>query len=239
MKALERAQVKRSLHRLMIVQLFVAAWLWGTAVVATAVILALVDRFGTVTASVLGIGSQVGMWFCFAVSILATTQYLPAHVAAGVTRRAFVVASLAAAVLTATVYTVVLAVLLQVERAAFRAFDWSYSFSGSQVFTSTDQLGGVLGHFMIVFTAGGLCGLLVGIVYYRFGAAIGTVALLVTVTPLLFVAAVVGDGPEVWRLVPLPDGTAGRVGLAILIMAAVTVAYRLVARRVPIAAAMA
>ncbi|MEP7765622.1 hypothetical protein [Sanguibacter sp. 25GB23B1] len=238
MRSLERAQAVRSFKRLMEVELFVAAWLWGTGVVVVAVILTIVDRLGTVNASAFSVGSQVGMWFCFAISVLATTQYLPIHVAAGTTRRAFVVASIAAALLTAVVYAVVLTTLLQVERAVFDAFGWAYSYADGQLFSSTDQLLAVLGQYALVFAGGGLGGLLVGIVYYRGGAAIGTLALLVTVTPVLLVAAVVNDGPPVWRAVPLPDGSGARVGLVIVILVLVTAAYRLVARRVPITPAM-
>lgn len=238
MNTLERAQATRSLKRLMEVQLFVAACLWGTSIVVVAVILTLVDRFGTVDASALSVGSQVGMWFCFALSVLATTQYLPIHVAAGMTRRAFVLSSVVSAVLTAIVYAVVLTVLLQVERAVFGALGWAYSFPEGQMFTSTDQLLAVFGQLLLVFVGGGLGGLLVGIVYYRGGAAIGTLALLVTVTPVLLVAAIVRDGPPVWRAVPLPDSTGARIGLAIVVLVLVTTAYRLLARRVPIAPAM-
>lgn len=238
MNTLERAQSMRSLKRLMIVQVFVAACLWGAAVVVVAVVLTLVARVGTVSTSVLGIGSQVGMWFCFALSVLSTTQYLPVHVAAGITRRAFVIASIASAVLTAALYAVVLTVLIQVERAVFGAFGWGYDFPEGQLFDSTDQLLGVLAQHLMIFAAGGLGGLLVGIVYYRFGAGVGTVALLVTVTPVLLVAALLRDGPPVWQFVPLPDESWSRVGLALLVVAAVVTAYRLIARRVPIAPAM-
>lgn len=237
MSALERAQVRRSLNRLMVVHLFVAACFWGVAVVVVAVILALLDRFGTVTSSALGVGSQVGMWFCFGVGVLITTQYLPSHVAAGVTRRAFVVASIAGALLVGAVYAVAMTVLTQVERAVFGALGWSYAFPESQLFTSTDQLLAVLAQHLLVYSAGGLCGLLVGIVYYRTGSALGTLALLVTVTPLLFVSGVLRARDE-WFFVPLPDATWTRVVLVLVVLTAMTTAYRLVARRVPIAPAM-
>lgn len=237
MSTLERAQVRRSLDRLMVVHLFVAACFWGAAVVAVALILALVDRFGAVTSSALGVGSQVGMWFCFGVCVLVTTQYLPAHVAAGVTRRSFVVASLVSALLTAVVYAVAMTVLVQVERAVFGALGWAYEFPESQLFTSTDQLLAVFGQHLLVYSAGGLGGLLVGIVYYRTGAAIGTVALLVTVTPVLLVSGILRARDE-WFFVPLPATTWTRIALVLLVLVAVTTAYRLVARRIPIAPAM-
>lgn len=192
-----RTPVARTTRHLLTMLLYLAAWFWGLAIPVVALALVLVDRFGEVEVSVLQFARQGGIWFPFSLAVIIATTYLPIHVAAGMTRRAFATAAVLASLVTAAVYAVVMSVLLQVERLVFEGFGWPHTLSDVGFSATSHDVGRLFVDLLLTFGAGIVAGLLVGIVYYRVGGWWGTLALPLTVGPLFVVIGMLyGDaGP--------------------------------------------
>ncbi len=176
-----------------------AAWFWG--------ILAVVFVVGHLVASALtgehvsltqfGVPSSV--WFSFAVAITLFVTQLPLHLAAGRTRKAYIAGSLAAVPLVAALHGLVYAAFVLVEWAVFRAGGWDHHAEGLR-----QVAGAGLGLFLYL-VAVVVSGLLVAATYYRFGGWLGTVALPVTISPLLLAPAALG--PDVTPALSIRVGT--------------------------------
>jgi hypothetical protein len=192
-----RTPVARTTRHLLAMLLFLAAWFWGLAIVVVSLVLVMIDRFGEVENSVLQFVRQGGIWFPFSLAVIIATTYLPIHVAAGMTRRAFATAALLAAAVTVAVYAGAMTLLLQAERAVFSAAGWPHTMSDVGFSATSGDVGRILGDYLLTFGCGVVSGLLVGIVYYRAGGWWGTLALPLTVGPLLLVTGLLyGDaGP--------------------------------------------
>lgn len=207
----------------------VAAWAAGVLAVAVAVAVVLVDRFGTIEISIVQFGRQGFIWFPFSMAIMTATSFVNVHVAAGMTRRSLGRATLAVALVMAAFYTVVMTAALQVERAVYGTRGWAQQITDEvPVFSDTSQVGWILTDLALVFTCAQLCGLLVGIVYYRAGGWWGTLALPLTVGPVLVITPILTT--------PLLDplSQAARVPIAIALLVAVAAAYLVVLHRTQI-----
>ncbi|MFS0699034.1 hypothetical protein AB6N24_03570 [Cellulomonas sp. 179-A 4D5 NHS] len=237
-----RTPTARTARHLLTMLLYLAVWFWGIAVVVLTVAILLVDRFGDVTTSVVQFARQGGIWFPFSLTIIIATTYLPTHVAAGMTRRAFATAALVASVVTAAVYAGVLTLLIQVERLVYERAGWTHALtdiglSATSSGTAVD-LGRLFLDYLLMFGSGVVSGLLVGIVYYRAGGWWGTLALPLTIGPLFLVTALLASdaGPfdlawVVERLGPGGDDALARVSLCVLIIAAQAAAFHRITRR--------
>ncbi|MGW6132514.1 hypothetical protein ACWFNE_21005 [Cellulomonas sp. NPDC055163] len=237
-----RTPVARTVRHLLAMLLYLAVWFWGIAVVVLTLAIVLVDRFGEVTTSVAQFARQGGIWFPFSLTVILATTYLPTHVAAGMTRRAFATASLVAGGVTAAVYAAVLTLLIQVERLVYEQAGWTHSLTdvGLSATTSgtTVDLGLLFLDYGLMFGSGVVSGLLVGIVYYRAGGWWGTLALPLTIGPLFLVTALLASdaGPfdlawVVERLGPGGDDVPARVALCVLVLAAQAVVFHRLTRR--------
>lgn len=237
-----RTPVARTVRHLLTMLLYLAAWFWGIAVVVLTLAIVLVDRFGEITTSVVQFTRQGGIWFPFSLAIILATTYLPTHVAAGMTRRAFATAALVAGAVTAAVYAAVLTLLIQVERAVFDRAGWTHTLSDVGLSATSSgtavDVGRLFLDYGLMFTSGVVSGLLVGIVYYRAGGWWGTLALPLTIGPLFVVTALLASdaGPfdlawVVERLGATGDDAPARVALCVLILAAQAVAFHRLTRR--------
>jgi hypothetical protein len=214
--------------------------LWALAFVLVAATMAIValDRFGTVQNSVVGFARQGLIWFPFSLAIMVAVGYVNVHVAMGLTRRALGVASVLAALSTSAVYAVGVVGLIQLERAVFAGMGWRHVIIDELAFVhDTSQIGLLLGENFIAASAGQLCGLLCGIVYYRVGGWWGTLALPLTVGPVILVqSGMSADVP--WLTGDLAVGTAGgglvRAAVCVVLLAVVAAAYHLVLRSTPL-----
>lgn len=207
--------------------LTVAAWAVVILVIAATAGPALVDRISTVEVSVVQFARQGFIWFPFSIAIITTTSFLNVHVAAGMTRRVLGRATVVTGVAMAAFYTVVMTVAFQIERAAYDARGWAQQIVDEMpVFTDTSQVGWILVDLGLVFTAAQLCGLLVGIVYYRAGGWWGTLALPLTVGPVLVMTPLLTT--------PLLDpwSTEARVPVAVALLVATAATYLALLRRV-------
>ena len=168
-----------------------AGWFWAIALVGI-VLASLVVWLvaGRVDQLIAPFAVQAGVWFPFSQAIAIGSVYLTVHVAAGMTRRTFVRAATVVAVGTGVGYTAVLAVLVLAERALHGALGWGTGMSALGLPVGERSLGetaAALAALAAPFVVANLSGLLVGIVYLRFGSLWGTLTLPLTVGPLVAV----------------------------------------------------
>ncbi len=212
-----RGPLARTIGHLLGVQLYLGAWLWGIVALVAVVLTVVFDRVDRVEASTWETLDQGPRWFLFAMSIALVVGYLPAHVANGMTRRSFTVALAATAAVTTVGYAGVTTLGYVVERAVFGARGWPTDPRGEHLFTSTDQLGAVAVENVVALAVYAASGMLVGASYYRAGAWWGTLALPLTVGPVLVAESVLRTGWVGTALEPLTGGAGLPAWLGVLL----------------------
>ncbi|QCB92482.1 hypothetical protein [Cellulomonas shaoxiangyii] len=222
-----------ALQRQLGVAVYLAAWFWAVALVCLVAASLVVWRVnGSVDVSVVQYARQATIWFPFSQAILLVAALLRPHVAAGMTRRTFLRASLLTAVATGVLYTLVLVGLLLVERAVHGALGWDTEVWDLPA-SADPEAGELLGLFGPAMVLANLSGLLVGAVYHRGGAWWGTLTLPLTVAPVLVALAAGGEWFTWDALDPWAGATAGVV-VALVLGAVTAVAYVLVLRSIAI-----
>ena len=219
------------------VHLFVYVWLWLICIIGVSVAISIVAAATTtVNLSIVQFIRQGPLvWVLFSVSILVATTYLTPHVANGMTRRSFVRGGLLAAALAGLLHAATAAALVLLEGALYNRMGWDHAAqSGRDYLPGIWELGlgPLLVDHVVAATAGTVAGLLVGMAYYRLGGWWGTLALPLTVLPILGVMFL-----STWSDVPfvpanMPDGAT--YGLGALLVLAAAGAFALLGRRVPI-----
>ena len=189
-----RGPVAHSVRHLLGAQALLAVWLWAVVVAIAVVLTVVLDRAGRVEASTWETLDQGPRWFLFAMGIVGVAGWFTAHVANGMTRRSFTVILGATTALTAVGYAAVTTLGFVVERAVFAARGWSTDLRSEHLFTATDQLGLVATENLVMLLVYGASGMLVGAVYHRAGGWWGTLALPLTVGPVLLAEGLVGAG---------------------------------------------
>jgi hypothetical protein len=223
---------------LMRTQLIIAAWALLLIAVAATVAIVIVDRVGTVQYSIVGFSRQGIIWLPFSLAIIWAVSYVNVHVAMGLTRRALGRATVLAALSTSAVYAVGCVGLIQVERAVYSAMGWRHVIMDGLAFMrDASQVGLLLGDYVVAAAGGLLCGLLCGAVFYRVGGWWGTLAIPLTVGPVVLIQS--GMTADVaWLSGDLAAGTdnggLARAAISAAILLAVAVAYRAVLRTTPI-----
>ena len=96
------SSVRATATWLLRMNLYLAAWFWGLAIIVVTAALLLINQVGEVNNSVLAFARQGALWFPFSVLIAITAAYLPVHVAAGLTRRSLALGSLISGLLYGT-----------------------------------------------------------------------------------------------------------------------------------------
>lgn len=198
-----------------------------------------IDRIGTVTNSVIGFARQGVIWFPFSLAIILGIAHLPVHVQMGLTRRVLGTVTVLVALTMSAFYALTVVGLIQLERWVFHLAGWPHVFVDDLTFVrDTSQVGLLLGEYFVAAAAGQLCGLLCGLVYYRVGGWWGTLALPLTVGPVILVQAGMSADVAFLDEVTLGPATAGgsllRVVIAALVLALVVIGYRTVLRSTPI-----
>jgi len=207
-------------------------------VVAATVGIVAVDRLGTVTNSVVGFARQGVIWFPFSLSIILVIAHLPVHVQMGLPRWVLGRVTVLVALTMSVFYAVTVVAILQLERWVYGLAGWEHRIVDDLTFVhDTSQVGLLLGEYFFAAAAGQLCGLLCGLVYYRVGGWWGTLALPLTVGPVILVQS--GMSADVAFLDgDLAVGTAGggllRAVVATLVLALVVLGYRAVLRSTPV-----
>lgn len=209
---------------------------WAVGVVAMVVVLAVVSQVGEMTVSAMGSAIHPLVWWPFVIAIIMTSTHLPVNLAHGMTRGACIRAALATTLIIGGLNTVLAMVALLVERAVYERLGWTPALSAGNVTGSLD--GGEVGFaagLAVVFVAAMISGLLVGVVYYRVGGWWGTIALPLTLLPLLG-TSVLALREDQWRPVSLTladDVPAGEV-MAVALLAAAAATFALLVRRLPV-----
>lgn len=211
---------------------------WALVVVVVTVVLAIVGRnVDTVQMSGFAISHHGLLWFPFSIAIMMATTYLPLHVAAGMTRRSFIRAALLAQVGIGVLNAVFSTVALLLERWIYDRLGWVHGQTDDT--NLTVFAGGELTYGLglaLLFASAMVSGLLVGAAYLRAGAWWGTLALPLTLLPIL-VTTLVGLGEHQWRpwSITLADHWPGGGPLsAVVVLLAGAVCFGLLVRRIPI-----
>jgi len=231
-----RGPVARTVAHVGGVNLFLLAWFWAVVVpVAVLGTVVLARLNGEVDAAVVLYARHGAIWFPFSQAIIMLATQLRVHVATGRTRRTFVRASLVVAAGTGLAYALVLTLLAAVERAAHTAAGWGWRITDPMLADESSPAGLLLAELTVCFVAANVAGLLVGIVYHRVRGWWGTLALPLTVGPLLVVMGLLGGFTDA---APAGRGSWAAAAPALLAsLAVVTVAaaaYAAVARRIPL-----
>lgn len=217
--------------RLVSAHAFVAGWFW--AVVVLILVGAHILMSGVIPTRVViaQYGTHGATWFPFSLAIIFVLAYLPVHVTSGMTRRSFIRANVATALLMGPTYGAGLALLAAVERAVFPAAP--IPFDQEQVFGAHGLWGLFVAQSLLAIT-GIICGLLVGITYYRFHPLAATLLLIPTVGPVLVMVALTASDAPIQQWLGLPTGTGWAVGAAVAVIALATLAFHLATRTIPI-----
>ena len=246
---LARPAVRPAVHaarRLLRTLLKPTAWFWGILLAAVVVITAILGAAGVTRLSVVSFGRQAGIWFPFSLCVFIATTYVRVHIAAGMTRRTFVRAALAVALLVAVANAVLMSTLLLVERMVHGWLGWGWVLQDAALDPSGGSWPTMLLDYGITYVVADLCGLLVGIVYYALGAAKGSMAGVWWATALLpfavapiflvlgLIAGVRGPWPDRLTAYLLPP-VGSVVALALAMAVVVALVFVLVARRTAVA----
>ncbi|KAE8762782.1 hypothetical protein [Georgenia thermotolerans] len=215
-------------------QATIGVWLWATMAVVGTVVIALLDRFAAVEASIFEFSRHGALWTGFSMAIIFCVAGLAAHVATGLTRAAFVRATVAVGVLVGVTYAVLAGVALELEGLVYAAKGWSHVGLDAQNGFDPSAGLGVIPGLALSFVAGQLSGLLVGMGYYRLGGWCGTVVLPLTLAPIYLVGSPALPTGQFQLLAPLaPSGPVTAV-VSVVVLALAALAYYLLARDVPI-----
>jgi hypothetical protein len=197
-------------------------------------------RFGTIRHSVWEDASTPAAWFLFAAGVLTVPVLLPVFVAHGITRRTFAVAGgllVAGASVLGAAY---LAACYLAERAVFAAAGRSPELQGTHLFSDTGQVQLVLAESALLLAGYQLAGWLVGIGYYRLGGLRGTLALPLTLLPLIGVESALNAAAQwPWQVVDLLSlrdaaGVPVALGLGLAVVAVSLLAVRRLTGTIPI-----
>lgn len=174
-------------------QLAIWGWFWLTlAVVATGIVTVTV-RVAEVQHSIWNYLGAAPRWFGFTMVLLLVSAFLGPLVAQGLTRRAVVAVVAVDAVVTAVVLTACWTLGHAVETVVFRAQGWP-TLVVDHLYTDGAQLGLVVLETLPTLLTYGASGALVGAVYYRAGGWWGTLALPLTLAPVVLTEALLTGG---------------------------------------------
>ena len=206
-------------------------WVWGIAVVATVAIPLVVDRFGGQPLSVFATAIQGPRWYLFVLVLIIVAAGFGPSVALGLTRREFVRQIGTAGVVAGAAYGVVAGLVQTAEHAFHAAQGWGHeSVFGMRPMPAGPWLLVTVDH-MVALCTFALAGLAVGATYYRWGGWLGTLALPLTVGPVLTVPGLLahvepvelGNGLDA---LPYPAGLALSLALAAALWGIAFIALR-------------
>lgn len=218
------------------IQIYVIAWFFPMLVIIASAILAVVSRYTDIRISAAGIALHAGIWIPFSISIIVVASYLTTMVASGMTRRSFSIGALLTAIGTGLSYAIGFGVLLLLERWAYERLGWQQSSANHDGLVFDAGVLSVITGMALLFIAGNLSGLLLGIFYYRFGGWIGTLALPLALAPVALISLLTLDPGQQFTPWSAPFlSPASRPWLALVLLLLSAALFHLVIRRVPIA----
>jgi len=204
----------------------VAAWFVAVVLVLWVGAVVVAMRFGPLGQSMVQFSRQGMTWFPFSIGVTVVAGYHAAHIAAGMTRRALGVGTLLTSVGNAVVLSAVIAGLFWVEGLLYAANGWQQAIIDEGWFPAdAGDLLAILGWQTLVTTAAQVSGMLVAVVYQRTGPWWGTLLLPLTAGPIVGMWWIVARGVTAEWLT-----TGARVGLSVLLTAALAAAYLVLLR---------
>ncbi|NLF04289.1 MAG: hypothetical protein GX593_04710 [Actinomycetales bacterium] len=200
--------------------LWLALWLWPIVIAVTLGVPTLVHRLGGDIGGIYAGASQGPRWFLFAMAIVVVAEGFAAHLALGVTRRNFLRQLVLGFLVVAPVYGALSVAVALVERWFFEASGWVSQTVYGQPPVPTDPWYLAVLDQSVLLAVFALSGLAVGAVYLRWGGWLGTLALPLTVGPVLMAATALqhvdsGDTTSVLNAENLPYAGGLAVALAV------------------------
>lgn len=219
------ARVARQLARVLAEQ---TIWFWGICLSVVIAATLVLERMELLEISILQFLRHGAIWYPFAMFLVYVLVDFALHVTSGMTRQSFVRATLLLAVGMGAGY----AVIMSAARIAERATNPGNVAPAPEAGIAADLAPMVAG-YALAFTAGAVCGLLVGISYARYGAIWGSLSLLLTVPPVIVVMQLTESPVE------QPAELAGaHAAISLALVAAAAAAYAMLARRAPVRASV-
>jgi len=211
----------RAVARKVVTQcLWIGLWLWPVVIAVTLGVPALVHRLGGEIGGIYVGVSQGPRWFLFVMAIVVVAEGFAAHVALGVTRRTFARQLAAGFLVVAGAFGALAVVVAFVERWFFEASGWPVRPISGQPLAPIDPWYLALLDQSVLLAVFALSGLAVGAAYVRWGGWLGTLALPLTVGPVILAGTALqhleaGDAPELAPLENLPHAGGLAVALAV------------------------
>lgn len=212
-------------------------WFWAIAIPVVAIVMFIVGQYvDPVSMSAMAFTHHGALWFPFSIAIILAVTYLPIHVANGMTRRSFSQAAILVSVVVAVLNAAIATAALLVEEQIYDALGWIHGSNnesaGILVFED-----GVLTYalgLLLLFLGGQISGSLIGIAYYRLGGIAGTLALPLSMLPLLGVTFLGLDKSSQWVPWSIGPGTTWGTVSAVIVIAAGIAAFHYLVRDIQI-----
>lgn len=214
---------------------YMMIWFWAIALPVVAIVMAIVSRTTEISASGMMFTHHAALWFPFSIGIAVTAVYLPLHVANGMTRRSFARAAVVAAIGIGLVNALVTIAALLVEEQIYGQLGWVHGVMDGDVAVFSDGVLPYLINLVLLFSAGQLSGLLIGLAYYRAGGWVGTLTLPLTLSPIAAVTLLsLGDAVQ-WQPFGVTLDWSFGAAVVLLVQVAAVLAILLIARNLPLA----
>lgn len=231
---MRHGSVATALRGLLRGQLTIAGWALLVLVASAALTITVLAVVRPPDYSIVGFARQGVIWFPFSLAIAVAVGQPNVQVGMGRTRRAFGRAAVLAALAMSVVYAVGVVGLIELERALYAVVGWEHAILDDLGLVSdSTQIGALLAGYLVAAGSGQLCGLLCGLVYYRFGGWWGTLTLPLTVGPIILIQIVLsadlaflGDGFALGTT----SGNLARTGVVLVLLALVAVAFERIVR---------
>ncbi|UFU05213.1 hypothetical protein [Ruania halotolerans] len=163
-----------------------ALWFWGVCLILGVIAIITLDRYTDGPAfSIISLIRYGLIWYPFSSALVIVAVMLTVHVAAGQTRRSFLIATMITWAGYALANGLIMAAAVAVEARVYAGNGWQHLSTSA---TALPELVVGLGHYPLIAFAGGISGLLVGLSYHRVGAW-ATIALPLTCAPAILATA--------------------------------------------------
>ncbi|WP_275006864.1 hypothetical protein [Promicromonospora iranensis] len=108
--------------------LVTSGWFWGTVITTSIIIAAIQGRFGGLEGSTLQYTLGSARWYMFTMGLILAVAVLPLHIAAGGTRRSFVIGLVRTSALVGLLTGLLVAIVVPAERLIWGAIGWDWHF---------------------------------------------------------------------------------------------------------------
>lgn len=194
------------------------AWFWGVMILVYAAIGTGIWLWGSTDISLWETSTNSTKGTMTALGVMLTPVYLPVMIAAGVTRRSFVVAATSAMASLAVGSSLLVTLGFVIERPIFEAAGIPETLQSDHLYANVSQLHLIFTEALLLQLAYGMSGFLIGLCFYRFGAIIGVLLILPGAVPAGLTEATItggtwfgpdagvafGEGWPLWVQVVLP-----------------------------------